>query len=41
MIEMESDHLLAEEEIIEFCRKDPDQFLHHLELDFVEEKKEE
>lgn len=40
VIEMESDHLPTEEEVIEFCRKEPDQLLHYLELDFIEKKKE-
>lgn len=39
VIEIESNHLLTEEEVIKFCREDPHQLLQCLELDFIEKKK--
>lgn len=41
IIEMESEEELTEDEAIEYCRKDPTQLLHHLEVDLIEEKEEE
>lgn len=38
VIDIESDCEPTEKEVMEFCRRDPDQLLHHLEVDFIEEK---
>lgn len=41
ILELDFEEKPSEEDVIEFCRKDPSQILHHLEVDLIEEKEEE